>query len=354
MTRALVAALAFAVIVGSWAFGSRGSATRDADSAVVRGVSLGLFATDPEWDYGPLVREISARGATDVLVVVNAYQSHRLSSDIAPRPGFTPSRATVARTLAQVRASGMRAALMPVVRLTQRGPNEWRGTIAPADGLDAWFDSYRAFVLPLAELAEASGATRFVVGSELSSLEPYDAHWRSVIEAVRARFSGRLTYSANWDRLSSVHFWDALDEVGVTAYFPLVRGDVEPTDETLARAWRGPREALASLRARTGKPLFLTEVGYPSHAGAAARPWDETHATSVDLALQRRLYDAFCDAFVDAQVIDGFYVWNWFGFGGPLDTTFTPRGKPAAAALATCFARPFRMPIPQEMNSHER
>ena len=39
----------------------------------VRGVALGLFATDPEWDYGPLVDEIRARGATDVLVVVNAY-----------------------------------------------------------------------------------------------------------------------------------------------------------------------------------------------------------------------------------------------------------------------------------------
>jgi len=311
----------------------------------VRGVALGLFATDPEWNYGPLVDEIRARGATDVLVVVNAYQSDRFASNIAPRPGRSPSEATVSRTLAQVRRAGMRAALMPVVRLQTRGPHDWRGVIAPADGLDAWFAAYRNFVLPLAHIAEDAGAQRFVVGSELSSLERYEGRWRTLIAELRERFSSTLTYSANWDRSHAVGFWDALDEVGLTAYFPLASDGEPPEASMLAQAWQTPRAEIDALARRVGKPVLITEIGYASQRGAADHPWDDTSVAAVDLRLQQRLYRGFCDAFAQTRSVSGFYVWNWFGFGGPRDVGFTPRGKPAASELTRCFARPWTAPV---------
>ena len=309
------------------------------DETFVRGVALGLFATDPNWDYGPLVDEIRARGATDVLVVVNAYQSDRFASDIGPRPGHSPSEATVARTLSQVKRAGMRAALMPVVRLKTRGPNDWRGVIAPADGLDAWFESYRRFVLPLARVAEDAAVHRFVVGSELSSLERYEGRWRALISELREQFSRTLTYSANWDRSRAVGFWDALDEAGLTAYFPLVMDGESPSADALAHAWQTPRAEIEALARRIGKPVLITEIGYASQRGAADHPWDDTSVAEVDLRLQQHLYRGFCDALAEAPSVSGFYVWNWFGFGGPRDVGFTPRGKPAAHELAKCFAR---------------
>ena len=326
------------VAVGVGRVNGADEATRNAGttSGEVRGVALGLFASDPEWDYGPMVDEIEARGATDVLVVVNAVQSNRFASDIDLKPGSSPSRETIERTLEQVRAAGMRAALMPVVRLEARAPYEWRGVIAPADGLDAWFESYRALVLPLADMANARGVERFVVGSELGSLEAYDTRWRTLITDVRARFDGTVTYSANWDRAEDVPFWDALDEVGLTAYFPL-GNDVSPTG--LALAWQSPLEAVDALSARTGKPVLVTEVGYASRADAGARPWDDTGSGEIDLEAQKLLYRGFCDALTGAPTVSGFFVWNWFGFGGPRDTGFSPRGKPAAAELSKCFAR---------------
>lgn len=359
--------LAVAVVVGLCAVGVRQAngameraGARSTPSDVVRGVALGLFATDPEWDYGPMVDEIRARGATDVLVVVNAVQSDRFASDIALRAGRSPNSGAIERTLGQVKAAGMRAALMPVVRLETRERYEWRGVIAPADGLDAWFASYRALVLPLAEMAGAHGVERFIVGSELGSLEVYEARWRSLIDEVRARFDGTVTYSANWDRAGEVPFWDALDEVGLTAYFPL-GSDV--SSDGLAQAWRSPRAAMEALSVRTRKPVLVTEVGYASRRGAAARPWDDgpregglrdglrehghlgrghqesAPSAELDLETQKLLYRGFCDAFANTPSVSGFYVWNWFGFGGPRDTGFTPRGKPAAAELTKCFAR---------------
>lgn len=311
-----------------------------AHRSYVRGVALGLFASDPEWDYGPMVEEIRRRGATDVLVVVNGFQSSRFASDVRLSPGRSPSLHNVERTLRAVRGAGMRAALMPVVRLDRRGPGDWRGVITPADGAEAWFSAYRRFVLPLAEIAGATGARRLVVGSELNALEDRGDLWRALIADVRARFDGTVSYSANWDRAHAVPFWNALDEVGLTAYFPLqLQSQSAPSPEQLARAWRAPRAQIDALSRRTGKPVVVTEIGYPSQRGVAAHPWDDTTGAPVDLALQRRLYEGFCDALADAPAVRGFYVWNWFGYGGPRDPGFSPRGKPAASALAECFAR---------------
>jgi hypothetical protein len=29
----------------------------------------------------------------------------------------------------------------------------------------------------------------------------------------------------------------------------------------------------------------------------------------------------------------GLYVWNWYGYGGPATTSYTPRGKPAVEVI---------------------
>jgi hypothetical protein len=329
-------------------------------SGAVRGVALGLFASDPDWDYGPMLRELAARDATDVLIVVQLSQDDRFASELTlASTGSThaPTERTLVRTLRQARALGLRVGLMPIVHLRRREAHEWRGMLAPADGLDAWMRSYRAALLPLVEHAEAAGVTRFVIGSELSSLEPFDDAWRALARDVRARFSGRLVYSTNWDRLHGdatlppVAFWDAVDEIGLTAYFPLADTDDAPSEAALVDAWRAPHDAIAALSRRTGKPVVLTEVGYPSRRGALRSPWDggprsasdpagaRADAVRVDLEQQRRGFAAFCDVFAASDAIEGFYAWNWFGVGGARDDGFSLRGKPAAAELERCFSR---------------
>lgn len=308
-------------------------------SAFQRGVGLGLFATDPAYDYAHLLNEIVEHGATDVLIVVPWYQTHLGSHDIEPRAQFSPDDATVVRTLQQAKARGLRTTLLPIVRLKRRTATEWRGKIRPEAGVDKWFAAYQRFLLRMAKAAKEGKADRFGVGSELLSLEREEKQWRALIQAVRAVFPGRLFYSANWDHFDPIRFWDALDEVGVTAYFELTRDFQPPTDAALAAAWAPHVRDLARLRMRTKKPVFISEVGYPSKITAARYPWDETRDAEVDLALQAQLLTAFCDAFSSAHVIDGFYVWNWFGFGGAQDGSYTPRGKPGAAAMRACLER---------------
>lgn len=305
-----------------------------------RGVGLGLFATDADYDYGHMLDEIVAHGATDVLVVLTWYQRDLKSHEIGPRAGFSPSDATVVRTLRQARERGLRVSLLPIVRLEKHTPTEWRGRIDPAAGHEVWFEHYGRYLLRMATLAQQAGIERFGVGSELLSLERHEASWRQLIGKVRERFEGKLYYSANWDHFDPIRFWDALDEVGVTAYFELTRGDERPTKQQLAAAWRHPRYQLAALRARLKKPVVITEVGYPSLVSAARYPWDETRKGAIDLELQALLYEAFCDAFGEQPFLSGAYFWNWFGFGGESDSGYTPRKKPAADVMRRCLERP--------------
>lgn len=284
-----------------------------------RGIALGLFAASPTWDYGPLIDEIAAHLATDVLVVIPLHMA-------APdSPGLTATvpEATLRRTLGQARAARLRVTLMPMVDLETPRPGAWRGTLAPPP---TWWDSYTQHVLALADLAQQVGAHRLVVGSELCALEADEARWRTLISLIRKRYSGVLTYSANWDHHRSVPFWDALDEVAVTAYFPVA---TTPLAVPLAEA----RRFAASL----GKPLAITELGYPGLASAAEAPWDHQTGAVPDERLQAELLRVGLEGARAAGAADVF-VWNWFGLGGAGDRGFSPQGKPAAAALVGVFS----------------
>ena len=107
--------------------------------------------------------------------------------------------------------------------------------------------------------------------------------------------------------------------------------------------FRSAHGVILSEEALRGRPLFFSELGYPALASAAARPWDDRTDAAVDLELQQDLYESFCEAMggAGAGLIKGFYAWNWFGFGGPTDRGYTPRGKPAASSLRACL-RGFR------------
>jgi hypothetical protein len=326
--------------------------TRAETPPPIAGVGLGLFASDPEWDYGPLVEEIADLGVRGVLLVVPWYQRDIRATVIRPRPGSSPSLDTVQRTLEQVGDAGLSATVMPIVLLEeQEDPRHWRGVIAPEHlGTPAtrrWFRSYRDFVVAHAVLAAQAGAERFIVGSELLSMEGERELWLDLIDGVRTVFAGPLVYSANWDQFDAVTFWDALDAVGVNGYFRLAADGADPTIDELVAAWERPLRDLGRLRREVGLPLLLTEVGYSSRVTAAAKPWCACPAEEIDHELQARLYAALLTVVGGGATgpggaplpFDRWFLWNWFGPGGPDDGTFSPRGKPAEAVLRERLAR---------------
>jgi hypothetical protein len=306
-----------------------------------RGVSLGLFVSDPDEAvqrriYGELLDEIRAVGATDVQIAVRWAQPDIRSSVISPDPEVTTPDAMVGWVLDAARERGLRTFLMPIIHVEQRRMGEWRGTLIPEDA-GRWWASYEAFILRYARLAQAHGVSLFAVGSELLSMEREDVRWRALITAVRAVYAGQLTYSGNWDHFEVPTFWDALDVAGMTAYQELSSEDA-PDRVALIKGWNPFIARFHAWQARAKLPVIITEVGYPAHDQAAAYPWDYRPRGASDPALQARLYEVLAQVWGDEAPIEGIYLWNWFGPRDLKDRGYSPRGKPAERVLSCWYA----------------
>lgn len=289
------------------------------------GVALGLFASDPLYDYGPLVAEIAETGASELLIAVP--WSLPDSESAALRSGV-PKQA-LATLLRQARAQELAVTVMPIVVLQDRSDGAWRGTLSPHDEALFW-RNYDALLRSVAVDAQRGGAQRLIIGSELNSLES-DPTWPARIQTTRQTFRGSLSYSANWDRYAQVSFWQHLDSVSVSAYFP-VEGP---------QTWE---QELATLHAFAGaqqRPLVLSEYGFPALSSAAERPWDETTGAEFDPQLQAQLLEQALAA-LQAEPPQAAFLWNWFGTGSPNEASFTPRARPAADVLRQAFEHPIR------------
>lgn len=298
-----------------------------------RGVALGLFAEDVGFSYDALLAEIAAIGASHVALIVPLYQEHGRSTSLYLHTRFSPTLEGLANTIRLAKRHGLDVTVFPIVRLERpRGPAEWRGTLAP-DDVGAWFSRYGEILGSLAAVASFTGATRLVVGSELSTLDTLTEHWAPLLERVRAVFGGTLVYSANWDHFEQATLLDLVDEAGVTGYFALRKPD-EPGDvESLTRRWSQLRQRLETWAQPRRQPWLFTELGYRSSAGATATPWDETPGGTADPEEQARGFEAFRRAWQGGTSLGGLYVWNWYGYGGVTSTSYTPRGKPASEVV---------------------
>jgi hypothetical protein len=103
-------------------------------------------------------------------------------------------------------------------------------------------------------------------------------YWREVVAFVRRIFpSGRLTYAANFKGTHysplNITWWDALDLIGVDAYYTLAPLNSNPTYEQLLKGWIPHIAKLKSLSQKYSKPLIFTEIGYCSQNNAFYEPY---------------------------------------------------------------------------------
>ena len=315
------------------------------------GVGMNLYHVGDVGFVLDAVDEIAAMGFNAVQIVTPLFQENGASErvEVIEGDGRGPVRADLLAVMRRAKERGMTVSLMPQVNLTDPRGNEWRGKIEPdgPGGWRAWWESYEAAIVSFGDLAAEAEADVFVVGCELlTTLRPeHGDAWRRVIAACRSRFQGVLTYSCTWDTYGRVVFWDRLDLIGISGYWDLtVDADDRdaPTDTELAARWRSIRADLEAFAEAEGKPILITEVGWPSLPWALRDPWNYVPEGEIppDAAAQARGYRSFVAAWGDAlQQRDDpflgvyFYEWGLFTQGGPEDRAYTFRGKPAEAVV---------------------
>jgi hypothetical protein len=346
MVRRFLALLALLVVPFLWVYLHHREKQRLVPQP--RGIVLGLYAGIPDYDYGQELTRIAQSGATAVSLQA-IYRMERFdSTEIERHPTSSPTEASLLRTFRQARGRGLRIMFFPTINLRDEAENAtwWRGNIEPRNWED-WWRNYTAFNVHLARLAQEGGVEWYSVGTEMQSTHRFPDRWRRLIAEVRKVFKGKITYSVNFDAHDGFTFGDALDVIGMNTYDPIAKHDERPTDGQIRDAWWWIVYKARTLEARFQRPVMITEVGYPSVAGAHVGPWDFRTSRSADPGLQNQLVLGALKVlrnWGDGQAV--FYYLYGENLekgvipGGPGDRTYAPWGKPVEASLRWYFAEP--------------
>ncbi len=261
---------------------------------------------------------------------------------IPTRPGSENDEAVTHAILA-AQDRGMEVMLKPHIWL--RG--SWAGEIRMSTEADwdRFFLEYTRWIGHYALLAEAHGVESLCLGTELSAAaleRPED--WRRLAHRIRQLYSGRLGYCANWgEEVESLAFWEAVDFIGVSFYYPL-SSQTNPSEGELRRSADEALDLLEALGSRHGRPVILAEAGFASSPTPWRRPWEEERGPDarVDWEAQARSYRVLTRALEGREGIHGVYWWKW-PTTGPMEARrpagFTPAGKPAEGVVAEWFRR---------------
>ncbi len=302
---------------------------------------------------------LASLGTSHIAVIPFAYQRGFKSDSVSFNPltnWYTESDAGISELADEARSRGMGVILKPHI---------WVGRYSSAEGQTRdkigydneeqwakWERSYERYILHHAHLANAIEADVLVVGTELMSVATLrEDFWRKLIADVRLIYPGKLTYAANWyQEYERVKFWDALDFIGVQAYFPISDAP-NPNLERLTEGWSKHHPPLEKIATKYDKPILFTELGYRSVGYAAEKPWvwasrEEQGVQEPDYKLQADLYDAYFSSSWEMPWMAGSVFWLWEWHGPPSNTRrrrrskeldFTPQGKPAVEVMKRWF-----------------
>lgn len=311
----IVAHLGVLLLTAGLAVATCAPAVASADSSHADGFLRGMTVSCPTW--GPIWGSPAMADSLDELsdlgvewVAIHPYARVGRDGTLRFRPAQDLDFLT--RAVELVEARGMKLFWKP--HLAYWGSFEWRGTIEFGDDEAAWrrfFEAYRAFIVDQARFAARHRVPVFAVGVELEATTHREREWREILAAVRRVYPGRVVYAANWDRLDRVPFWDAVDSIGVQAYFPL-SSQASPSRETLMSAWETHLRQLERLASQHSKPVLLTEIGYARSVTAATEPWsNHTESSAAARSARTRLLEVALERLPREPWIEGMFWWKW-------------------------------------------
>jgi hypothetical protein len=210
------------------------------------------------------------------------------------------------------------------------------GTQSVASLERPWVDNYTTFAVHFATLAQQMGVNYLIIGDGLANVtsdssassasnDPaakvvppgdtfnasactgrHECEWRHIIHAIRgltystyvgskpfvgAHYTGKLIYAASWNypddagsgpgEFEAIQWWDAVDAIGVNAFFPLTTSsDLQVND--LEAAWHGKGSGLSgqgdiytrlqAVSDKFHKEIMFTAAGYQSVPAANMNP----------------------------------------------------------------------------------
>lgn len=203
-----------------------------------------------------------------------------------------------------------------------------------------WENEYENYILSMASIAQDRDVELFCFGTELGkAIEKRPQYWSLLIKKIRAIYSGKLTYAANWDDFDKVPFWSQLDYIGIDAYFPLSESETPSVNE-LKSAWKKPIDKMELLYIKVKKPILFTEFGYQNSNKCAKEPWKEENKI-VNNQGQVNAYEALFSELSDKPFFKGGFAWKWYAddyYKTQAKVDYTPQENPASHVIKKWYS----------------
>lgn len=250
--------------------------------------------------------------------------------------GETPQG--VVSTIRLAKKSGLKIMLKPQLWIH----DTWVGDLEYDNEKDweSWETDYAAYILSFAKIAEKEGVEMLCIGTEFKkALVQREHFWRKLIQDTRLVYNGLITYCSNWDEFDSVQIWDAIDLIGISAYFPL-SDEKMPSVDGLVKLWEPIKKRMHKLSKKHNKQILFTEYGYLSVDGCAGKTWElekQREKLPKNEMAQSNALEAIYTVFCDESFWAGGFLWKWYPHNKERSTFrengYTPQGKLAAQTI---------------------
>lgn len=255
----------------------------------------------------------------------------------------------IRHAIALARQNGLKVILKPAIDCLD---GVWRARIefTTRDGKPdekawaIWWESYEAFMLHYARIAQQERCEALVIGCELSSTERFADRWRALAGRIGQVYQGPLIYNTAHLREMEVTWWDAVDVIGVGVYYT-VGTETDFSLETMLKSFQPHRDRLRTLSEKWRRPILFAEIGCRSATGSQVWPGDHTHwEWPANAQVQANFYEAALRTFWDEPWFIGYVWWDWPARLYPkaqaaTDKQFYIYGKPAEELVKKWYGK---------------
>jgi len=259
----------------------------------------GTWATN-EADFS--MEQMARLGINWTALAVTAFQDHPQSTVIPYREEPTVTDEEAIKAIQKAHRLGLKVCMKPIVNCKD---GTWRAHInffdkdVPCEPKwSEWFASYTEFILHYARMAQDTGCEMFCVGCEMVQADRRAEEWRTLIARVREVYVGPITYNCDKYQEENVQWWDALDIISSSGYYPI-------------NYWDRRVEELEAFALKHAKPFFFMETGCPSRTGSAKIPNDWQFEGPVNMKEQDDFYRVMFEKVGDKSWFHGFMLWDW-------------------------------------------
>ncbi len=180
------------------------------------------------------------------------------------------------------------------------------------------------------DIANKHDVDIIITGSNLQNLEKYEDNWCDIIEFVKEKFDGLVTYKTSWWYTAS---WDdesidrynkklnnklfsKVDFISIASYFELSDKAENTVEElvsclsstTIHNRKQNVVKEIYNFHKKYNKEIFFGELGFPRKDYAAKHPWDSAVSNVENAKEQSRCFKAYKETFEDKDYLKGFSV----------------------------------------------